>query len=463
MNNPTELPDLDRGYLKRKLAMIVRDLSCYTAQEMARELVRLAKVADETEVVKEARRAQPEGMSIALREVTDKLSAAAAENLSLNLANIDLRDQMARLTGKPEGEAPQATRSAILEEAIAACRKEKSVEDCILHLMVLQGATPAAQPEGEAPQAVAQTLANPRLPQQLRNMASGSTGASAQLMREAASAIELLTAPAAQHAESGAPCKTCGGDGEHYQGPSRYTDCDDCDGTGRISGSELCARCNQSGVLPALAAQSQGAPRDEDAEFEKWAISEQLAYQDTHHGVVFFNGSGKQLARQAWKARAALAAKAEAPADDLRKLTKERDGWKEEAEHQKALYERACRQIELLKEHERGHIWMWQGDGSDNLSSMSNGMAVLIRADQLRAQQAAAPGVLPDLLPPLGIHNDRDMLNYLMVAFDNEIGTCERCGHSEPTKHMDSAGFLRDYLAAAPSTPGTPEAPKGGA
>jgi len=61
MSNPTELPDLDRGYLKRKLATIVRDLPSYNAQEMARELVRLAKVADEIEVVKEARRAQPEG------------------------------------------------------------------------------------------------------------------------------------------------------------------------------------------------------------------------------------------------------------------------------------------------------------------------------------------------------------------------------------------------------------------
>lgn len=61
MSNPTELPDLDRDYFNRKLATIVRDLSSYTAQEMARELVRLAKVADEIEVVKEARRAQPEG------------------------------------------------------------------------------------------------------------------------------------------------------------------------------------------------------------------------------------------------------------------------------------------------------------------------------------------------------------------------------------------------------------------
>lgn len=78
-------------------------------------------------------------------------------------------------------------------------------------------------------------------------------------------------------------------------------------------------------------------------------------------------------------------------------------------------------------------------------------------------QQVAATGALEDLLPPLGIRNDRDMLNYLMTAFDNEIGTCGSCGRSEPTKHMDSAGFLRDYLAAAPSGPDTSKGPKGGA
>lgn len=51
----------------------------------------------------------------------------------------------------------------------------------------------AAPQQGAAPGA----LANPRLPQQLRNMASGSTGASAQLMREAAVALDRLTAPSA--------------------------------------------------------------------------------------------------------------------------------------------------------------------------------------------------------------------------------------------------------------------------
>jgi hypothetical protein len=51
------LDHLDVSYVKRKLAVIVRDLSHYTAQEMARELVRLAKTVDEKEAAKEAGRA----------------------------------------------------------------------------------------------------------------------------------------------------------------------------------------------------------------------------------------------------------------------------------------------------------------------------------------------------------------------------------------------------------------------
>lgn len=35
-------------------------------------------------------------------------------------------------------------------------------------------------------------------------------------------------------------------------------ECPDCDGTGRISSKELCARCDHSGILPARAAQPDG-------------------------------------------------------------------------------------------------------------------------------------------------------------------------------------------------------------
>lgn len=78
--------------------------------------------------------------------------------------------------------------------------------------------------------------------------------------------------------------------------------------------------------------------------------------------------------------------------------------------------------------------------------------AKLLLANVNHAPVTADP-VVHDFAPLLGIHNDRDMLNYLTAAFDNEVNTCERCGHSEPTKNMDSASFLRDYLAAAPVPP----------
>lgn len=65
--------------------------------------------------------------------------------------------------------------------------------------------------------------------------------------------------------------------------------------------------------------------------------------------------------------------------------------------------------------------------------------------DDAAANKAAEEG---DKLPPLGIKNDRDMLLYLMQAFDNEMSVCGRCGHEESTSTCDSAGFLREYLAS---------------
>ncbi len=235
-----------------------------------------------------------------------------------------------------------------------------------------------AKPEGEAPQA-----------EQVKHVAyfrQHSTFGPWVECRSNEEGAVRFTAPAAQQAESGALCEGCEGKGgwknaewiDPVSGPEcEWERCTDCEGTGRVSAVELCARCDHSGITPALAAQSQGA---------------------------------------------------QPVAMECRRYCKGDAEWTEWRAITAAEYERR------------------KGDSAFEFRPIA-------------AQQAAAPGALPDLLPPLGIHNDRDMLNYLMVAFDNEIGTCERCGHSEPTKHMDSAGFLRDYLAAAPSAPGTPEAP----
>lgn len=70
------------------------------------------------------------------------------------------------------------------------------------------------------------------------------------------------------------------------------------------------------------------------------------------------------------------------------------------------------------------------------------------------SEQQAAQQDAPDLVPPMGIRNDRDMLNYLMGAFDSEINYCVRCGCEEETKDMDSANLLREYLSTARASNG---------
>lgn len=44
---------------------------------------------------------------------------------------------------------------------------------------------------------------------------------------------------------------------------------------------------------------------------------------------------------------------------------------------------------------------------------------------------------------------DRETLRYLMDRFDNEVWVCQHCSHEETTSDMDSASYLREYLAGA--------------
>ncbi len=76
---------LDTEYFRRKMELIIRDLSHYKPQEMARELVRLAKVADESETSKEAAQATPEGAELPncderFEEAWPRIHAHGAEN-----------------------------------------------------------------------------------------------------------------------------------------------------------------------------------------------------------------------------------------------------------------------------------------------------------------------------------------------------------------------------------------------
>lgn len=69
---------LDTEYFRQKLSLIARDLSHYTPQEMSRELVRLAKVADESEAAKEAAQ-QPDSERDAALEEAAKICESLYE------------------------------------------------------------------------------------------------------------------------------------------------------------------------------------------------------------------------------------------------------------------------------------------------------------------------------------------------------------------------------------------------
>jgi hypothetical protein len=85
-----------------------------------------------------------------------------------------------------------------------------------------------------------------------------------------------------------------------------------------------------------------------------------------------------------------------APAQ-LECATSDSGGWKKRAiemERQRDYYRQRC---QTLHEHKDGEVWYWQGDGGDHLESMSHGMLVVIRADQLR-ELSAPPAQTPPRL-----------------------------------------------------------------
>jgi hypothetical protein len=66
-------------------------------------------------------------------------------------------------------------------------------------------------------------------------------------------------------------------------------------------------------------------------------------------------------------------------------LTRERDGWREQAETlQKSLHSAQC-DLDLLRANQAHDVWIYQGDGEDHLESMSARMVVVIFAADLRA------------------------------------------------------------------------------
>jgi hypothetical protein len=70
--------------------------------------------------------------------------------------------------------------------------------------------------------------------------------------------------------------------------------------------------------------------------------------------------------------------------------------------------------------------------------------------DEFIGSFPAMRAALHSVCPPVGVaSDDRAALLYLMQQFDSETWECPNCGHSEDTATMDSAYYLREYLASS--------------
>lgn len=92
------------------------------------------------------------------------------------------------------------------------------------------------------------------------------------------------------------------------------------------------------------------------------------------------------------------------------------------------------------------------------MQSFAGGWAAIGRTTLLPQSTACVQGVTDMATTPAPspsaaylTGSDREVLLYLMQQFDGETWECERCGHSEDTATMDSADYLRRYLAEHPA------------
>jgi hypothetical protein len=168
----------------------------------------------------------------------------------------------------------------------------------------------------------------------------------------------------------------------------RWRDCEDCGGSGRISPNELCARCEKSGILPAATTASASYEMPE--------------------------GVKNQIETLGWKLR----------------------------NHERAL--------EMRKLHDKGDVWYWQGDGGDNLESMSMGMVVVICADDFRAALARAQAPSRDAAPLEAIRTLRIALINAAVKPQWAESIAQRA--LEATKQFAGADLAQQGASHAPLT-----------
>lgn len=74
----------------------------------------------------------------------------------------------------------------------------------------------------------------------------------------------------------------------------------------------------------------------------------------------------------------------------LATVTRQRDGWRDEAETLRRRLRSAESDVDAMRKHQRNEVWFFQGDGYDHLESMATDMVVVIHAADLRDLLAAA-------------------------------------------------------------------------
>lgn len=218
-------------------------------------------------------------------------------------------------------------------------------------------------------------------------------------------------APAAQHAESGAQASSLTTVPCPCVAANRTPVCDDCDGQGRLI-------VDKHDLADHLAAQSQGAQATPDFE-DYW----------NRVGQYGREGRGgeweKSFAKDAW--HSALAAKAEAPAP--------------RTELSKRIREAAT------------------ADVTEKQARLLIGAAEEIE----RAQQAAAPGALAELGALRRLIECAEILNKrprpMCRDCGDEDGTCPNSGLECDMRTLLAKNKALYNRLAAPSAPGTPEAP----
>jgi hypothetical protein len=163
---------------------------------------------------------------------------------------------------KPEGEAPQAVPVGYLMEWRESTRKR----------LVFKQLGPWQLKDMGNPTGIIYTPLGPITAPAAQQAESGAQALSdAQCDEAAAKAMDRVAASHDMHALHINPDVRAHDDlrrelvragaalaAQSQGAQAAMRDCPDCDGTGRISGVELCARCNQSGILPAV--QQAAAP-----------------------------------------------------------------------------------------------------------------------------------------------------------------------------------------------------------